>query len=412
MAITSVQDMLLSQLRPPSYSSAGYAGGAIDALNAANNADMPGIIANQRAIRSNPVINAMTQDAINNPTPLTRPFAGRAAGSGARTIASSVAPTAAATNGTVANAARVAATNSADDLIAQFGGALGATGNAVTQTGVRGAAPGLFGKIGMQAWKNPGMLKLAAPGVVGTLAGGLLAGQDIGGENSGFDRSVSPALSMAGLGAGIGMGFGPIGAAVGGGLGLAAGGLYGYFTGDKTTKQERMDSAYNGLNETIQTLGSTYGLDSNTMANIMLEFDAGAQIAMSQGDEEALKSFVEMYSQTLPQQLLQYRIQQETERKQNERLMGLQQQFAPIFQSIIGSGQQNAEMAYSQALNSADALAETNPQLAALVRSNAANSRSSSDAMMAAYASQIALGTTTSLQEQMMLQQNVQPVSL
>jgi hypothetical protein len=64
------------------------------------------------------------------------------------------------------------------------------------------------------------------------------------------------------------------------------------------------------------------------------------------------------------------------------------------------------------ALSSADSLAETNPQLAALVRANASSSRSSADATMAAYASQAALGMSGNLEEQYAVAQNTMPVSI
>lgn len=236
---------------------------------------------------------------------------------------------------------------------------------------------------------NP-MARAAGLAAAGYYGGKVLGPMNIGGEGSAFDRTASPALVGAGTGAAIGSIVPGVGTAIGAGVGALAGGLYGYFGGDKTTKAERLDSAYTGMKDTITQLGTTYGLSPSTMQNVLLEFDATAQIMKDQGDEKGFKAYVDNLGTTLPQTLLQYRLQDEADKKQNDRLMALQSQFAPMFQGIIDNSAINSNVAYTQALAASDKLAASNPQLAALISSNAASSRSNQDALMAAYASQIA----------------------
>lgn len=293
-----------------------------------------------------------------------------------------------------------------DDVIA------GAGDDIVKQVATGGSKTGLMSKLmpGLGVMSKGRIAGGVGLGIAGTLGSSMVDSADIGGENSGWDRFLPGAIT-GGAGAGglaLALGAsGPVGWAAAG-AGAAGFGLYSLLTGEKDTKEERINGAYNGMKETIGTLAAQYGLSGDTLANVMLEFDAAAQINLQQGDEDGMKALIGQLETTLPSTLLQYRIQQETERKNSERIMGLQKEFAPIFQSIFDRAGINSGVAYQQALHAGDALQATNPELAALVRSNAASSRSNSDALMAAYAAQIAtVPTPQSMQEQAILQQTM-----
>lgn len=341
---------------------------------------------------------------------------------GGRTGGTTVIPGGTTTAGT--RAAGPLALGAGDDVARAGAGLVDDAGRVVGQA-IGTAAPILgdtpFGpakpKVSfMQRLRGGGSLKSSAAGIglgiAGLMGSGLVDQMNLGGEGSTLDNYLTGAIGGAGTGAGLGSFGGPLGMAIGGAGGFFAGGIYKALTGDTSTKEERITKAYTGMTDVIQDLGAQYGLSESTMQNVMLEYDAAARIMMENGDEDGLKALAEMMQTSLPSTLLQYRLEEEQEKRQTERMLAIQTQFAPIFQSIVGRSGLNAEAAYSQALNSADTLAETNPQLAALVRSNAANTRSSSDAMMAAYASQAALGMAGNLEEQYAVAQNTMPVSL
>lgn len=322
---------------------------------------------------------------------------------------------AASTGGGVARAAAPLA----DDFI----GALGAVAPSVATTPATGGfLSRLMGQGAAARAGGGGLLKAGGIGraglygVGGMLAGGAVDNLNLGGEGSNWDNGLSDAITAGGIGAGIGSMIAPgLGTAIGGGLGLAAGGLWGIVKGDKTNKEGRINDAYTGTRDIIQSLGAQYGLDNSMLQNIMLEFDASAQIMMQQGDEEGLKALVDQMEVNLPGTLLSYRMEQEATKKQNERIMGIQQQFAPIFNSIQARSGMNNQVAYEQALVAADTLSASNPMLADLVRNNAASSRASADNLMAAYASQTAIGMAQGLEGQAAaaaFADNTQPVSL
>lgn len=309
--------------------------------------------------------------------------------------------------GLVDDAAR-AAVGLTDDAMAAYGNAYAAgLGTAGANTGKLGFMARLKGGVGLKSG-----LVGAGLGMAGLMGSGMVDQMNLGGEGSTLDNYLTGGIGGAGVGAGIGSMFGPMGTAIGGAGGFFAGGIYKALTGDTSNKEERITKAYTGMTSVIQDLGTQYGLNSETMQNVMLEYDAAARIMMENGDEEGLKQLAEMMQTSLPSTLMQYRMEQEQEKRQTERMLAIQTQFAPIFQSIVGRSGLNAEAAYTMALDSADSLAQTNPQLASLVRSNAANTRSSADATMAAYASQAALGMSGNIEEQMAVAQNTMPVSI
>lgn len=299
----------------------------------------------------------------------------------------------------VAQASRAGGLRSIAPLVADdFAIAAGAT--AAGRGGLMGRLAGAGGKAGL--------LKSVGLPLAGQVGGGMIQDLNLGGEGSDLDRTLGTAVKGAGIGAGIGSVVPLVGTGIGAGVGAAAGGLYGYFTGDKTNKAERLTSSYQGMKETINELGTMYGLSPETMTNVLLEFDAAAQINLQQEDEDGMKNLIATLETTLPQTMLQYRLQEEAERKTNDRMMTMQKDFAPIFQSILGRSAANADVAYAQALKAGDTLAQTNPQLGALISSNAASSRSNQDSLMAAYAAQIStVPSMQNMQEQAILQQTM-----
>jgi hypothetical protein len=256
------------------------------------------------------------------------------------------------------------------------------------------------------------MLRAAGYAGAGLMGRGLVDQMNIGGEGSSWDNMLAGGTAGLGIGAAIGSVIPGIGTGVGAGAGLVVGAALEGLFGDKSNKEGRMQEAYDRTSGVIQDLGNRFGLNEEYMANIMLSYEAQAQMMMEAGDEAGLKALTEQMKVGLADTMLQYRLEQEMERKQQDRMLAIQNQFAPIFSSIIDRSAVNSEAAYGQALTAADNLAASNPQLAELVRMNAANSRSSMDAMMAAYASQAAIGMTGSLEEQYAVQANTQPISM
>lgn len=294
-----------------------------------------------------------------------------------------------------------AATGVVDDIVAQTARPAARVAGGGFNPMARTAASSVIPQAASKWFKSPagkaGWLKASAPAIAGQFIGGAVQGMDIGGEGSDVDRMLGTAIKGAGAGAAIGSVVPVLGTAAGAGLGAAGGAAWGYFTGDKTNKADRIDAAYNGMTDVIRDLGQTYGISPSSMQNVMLQFDAAASIMKQQGDEAGLKALVDNMETTLPSMLMQTRIQEETERKQNERVMQLQSQFSGMFSGILGRQAQNSEVAYSQALHAADSLAKSNPQLADLVRMNAGYSRTSDDALMAAYAAQIGTAASQSV---------------
>lgn len=383
-----------------------FAGGQIDPgeFMAANRMyGNPGLSSASRAVAGSGMADDVVKQILNTGTAAQAGPIARSVGGGI----GSAAMTAANTAGLVAPLVQSGAA----------GGAAGAAANVVDDVaaataGKQGFMSRLFGGGGKLA--PAGVLKTALPALGGYLGGQFLGGQDIGGEGSMADRILPGAATGAGIGASVGMLGGPfaglsvpVGAAIGG----AAGGIWGALTGDSSNKEQRMDKAYTGLTTTIQQLGTTYGLSEANMQNVMLEFDAAAQIMLQQGDEDGFKALVDQMEVALPQAMLSYRMEQEQERKQNERMMGIQAQFAPMLNSIVDRSAINSGVAYSQALKAADTLKQSDPGLAALISSNAASSRSNQDALMAAYVQQMAIvPTEQTFAEQQILAANTQPL--
>lgn len=257
-----------------------------------------------------------------------------------------------------------------------------------------------------------GMLRAAGYAGAGIMGRGIVDNMNIGGEGSNWDNILAGGTAGLGIGAGIGSVVPGIGTGIGAGVGLLVGGALEGLFGDKSNRESRMTEAYDTTTGLIRELGTQFGLNDEYMSNIMLSYEAQARMMLESGDEEGLKALTEQMKVGLADTMLQYRMEQEMEAKQNERMLAIQQQFAPIFSSIIDRSALNSGVAYSQALVAADNLAASNPQLAELVRMNAANSQSSQDALMAAYASQAALGMAGNLEEQWAVAANTQPVGL
>lgn len=287
-------------------------------------------------------------------------------------------------------------------------GAPGAPGALAATTGGRLAALGRFGPAAAGLSRGA-LMRGGIAGTIGYVGGSMVDGFNLGGEGSQLDQIGSNALKGAGLGATLGSIIPGVGTAVGAGVGAVAGGLYGSLYGDKTNKTDRMNEVYTNMSSTITDLASTYGLTNDATTNLMLEFDATSRIMLEGGDEDAYEAYIDSLATLVPQRMMELRLAQETENRQTQRLMGLQTAFAPMMQGIIDRSAINSGVAYQQALKASDQLAQTNPQLGALIASNAANSQTNSDALMAAYASQIGqvAGTDYEMLAQQALQQNI-----
>jgi hypothetical protein len=83
-------------------------------------------------------------------------------------------------------------------------------------------------------------------------------------------------------------------------------------------------------------------------------------------------------------------VEQEEQRYQN--MLQTQAQFAPIFQGAMSQAQQASAGAMASANEISQRLEATSPNLANLVRSNAAQSNATANNLYASYAAQMAMG--------------------
>lgn len=149
----------------------------------------------------------------------------------------------------------------------------------------------------------------------------------------------------------------------------------------------------------LTQFGDMYGLsDNSSYLDLVRQFDATSKIYESQGDDKGMQEYAQQFTQQLPTILTQLKLQADTEKKaaqeadmRQKRQLAMQAQFAPIFKGIVGTSQAANQSAYDVALHAADTLKSSDPTLAALISSNAASSRSNNDALLAAYAAQIAM---------------------
>jgi len=297
--------------------------------------------------------------------------------------------------------------SAADDILAQAaarsGGAVGAAG-AIPNSGALGAmqgpqmAGGFMARNGMAmpqgagGWARAGMR--AAPAVIGgQMVGGLADGLDLGGENSMLDQGLTGAIKGAGAGGGAALALGasgPAGWAAAGVGALAFGGLKALTASGKDTPTQMREAA-DATRGTIQELGGMYGLDQNAMNDIMMEFDVTTRMMQESGDKAGMEAFIANMSTSLPALMGQKRQEQIS----MEQRMAMQAQFAPIFQQTMTNATMASERAFATAGTVADQLANTQPQLANLVRSGAAQSAESAQRLYAGYAKQMSMSPST-----------------
>lgn len=316
----------------------------------------------------------------------------------------------------------------ADDALAIGRGTQGAsaTGRAAAAAGsVMDDAAAVLGStaddIAMQA-ANPaaraGLLAnvskatlIRGAGVAGAgyMASGIIDSFNVGGENSDWDRILSGASFGAGLGAGgmiaatgLGLATGPVGWAALGGAALFGGAKY--LWGDDETSLEKMQGTVDDTRNSILEVGQMYGLDANSLDDILMQYDLSASLYLENEDKEGMKAWMAGLTQTLPAMMLQ----QKQEADRYGQMIALQGQFAPMFEAQMGRAAQASEVAMQSANDVAGYFEEDHPNLAALTRQVAAQSNESSQRLMAAYAQQIAMSPAMneqSYQQQMALQQ-------
>jgi hypothetical protein len=171
----------------------------------------------------------------------------------------------------------------------------------------------------------------------------------------------------------------------------------------------------NMLNE----MGKMYGLESSDLfIDLVRQYDATSRMygALGKDGREPMEQYVQQFTAQLPGLLTQIKTEQEQQdllvrqqQDRNTRVMQLQSQFAPIFNSIAQGTLANNDLVYDRALQSADVIKESDPQLAALIVANAGAASQSGDALLAAYANQIAM--TPALVADMYYQQDMQAMN-
>jgi hypothetical protein len=166
-------------------------------------------------------------------------------------------------------------------------------------------------------------------------------------------------------------------------------------------------------------MGKMYGLEnSDLFVDLVRQYDATTRMygAMGKDGREPMEQYVQQFTAQLPGLLTQIKDEQEQQdqmalqqQERNTRIMQLQSQFAPIFNSIAQGTLANNNLVYDRALQSADVIKESDPQLAALIVANAGAAQQSGDALLAAYANQIAM--TPAIVADMFYQQDMQAMN-
>lgn len=342
------------------------------------------------------------------PPPPTTPMFGAPAGptTPMTSLPSSV-PSALATPGTTA------AASPADQILAQgykagSGGAGGLAGEAEALLPEAAGGAAALGKWGNIVNKLPfGNAESAAlgpaigVGIGGQVLGGLIDSANIGGQNSNWDKGLTGGIKGLGLGGAgaLALGLtGPVGWSIAGGAALI-GAISGIAGGDHQSDADHLRTTYDNVlgndqkQGVLDKLGDTYGLNATDLNNVKLGVQATMDLLRQNGDRKGMDAYVSNLAQTLPQQLLQYKQARDADNQHFARVAAMQAQFAPMFNSIAGQSTAANAVAYQNSVQAADQLQATNPQLASLIKANAGQSQSSSDAMLAAYASQIAIGS-------------------
>ena len=303
-----------------------------------------------------------------------------------------------------AQGARRGATGAAGSLgtrAAQAAGSSTAASSAASTAATQVASKGMMSGGGLSKM-FAGATKATAlkgAGVAGTgyALSGLIDGMDIGGENNAFDRGASGAVLGAGLGAGgaiaLGLGTGPVGWAALGGAALFGG--YKTLFGEDRTTPEQMTEIAGDTRDTINSIASMYGLDPGATEDIMMQYDASTKLMIDQGDKDGLKNYLTGLTNQLPTMMLQQKEKADAEQQdvdKYERMMQMQAQFAPMFERQLNTANNASAQARDRRMEVSDVLLDRQPQLAALIKSSAADDHAAQTRLMAAYGRQVALG--------------------
>lgn len=254
--------------------------------------------------------------------------------------------------------------------------------------GLKNAIPGASRIANMSP-----MMKAGGAAIGGQLAGSFVDDMDIGGENSNLDQFLSGGIKGAGAGAAAAMLMGgPAGwGALAGGLGYGA---FKSFFGDDETSAEKMANQVSEFNMMTQEMASGLGVRPDVLEETLLPINLQIQMAMESGDKDMLKQTVEAARQNLPT-LIQNAYGQSQVKQQEEdryaRMIANQAQFAPMFENAIERSSLASQQSMQYSNDLADQLDASAPGLSDMIRSTAARSNASSEALMAAYAGQIAM---------------------
>lgn len=327
-------------------------------------------------------------------------IAGQALGAGNRANAAARGASAAAgTAGTspIAGSAARSATGAASKIAGTVPASAAdayMTSTAATKVGARGLLNGqglskLFAGVTMKGLGQG----LGAAGT-GYMLSGLVDNLDIGGENGVVDRAGSAGILGGGLAAGgaLALGIPQVAAAAAGGAILFGG--YKALWGEKRTTAEQLTDTSAEMRDTIESVGSMYGLQGTDMEDIMMQFDASTQIMIQQNDKAGMKAYMTGLTNQLPAMMLQSKAAMDAEGEETnryERMMQMQAQFAPMFERQMNTATASSERAYNQRMSVADVLTDRQPQLAQLVKSQAANDNAAQARLMAAYGRQVAM---------------------
>lgn len=271
-----------------------------------------------------------------------------------------------------------------------------------------GAAPAALGKWGNIVDKlpfgNPAEASLGGAlgvGIGSQVLGGLVDKANFGGQNSNWDRGLTGAIKFGGIGGAgaLALGLsGPVGWGIAGGAALL-GAISGIAGGDHQSDADHVRTTYENVLGTsdkqgvLDRLGDTYGLNPTDMNNVKLSVQATMDLLAQNKDRAGMDAYVKNLATTLPQQLLQFKQARDADTQHFARVAAMQAQFAPLYSAIAGQSTQANATAYQNSVQAADQLSATNPQLGALIKANAGQSQAAQDGMLAAYASQIALGS-------------------
>lgn len=180
------------------------------------------------------------------------------------------------------------------------------------------------------------------------------------------------------------------------------------------TQRKVYDAALPTVNM-LTSMGDQFGLSHDpAFRDLARQYQATIGIYQSAGDEEGAQEYSAQFVQQIPTVLTQLSAQKRMEdeakaaaEQRMQRVLSLQSEFAPIFNNVAGYTASSNQMMYDQMVKNADQIATADPQLAASIRVNAAATRSSSDALLAAYANQMAL--TPAWVGEMMYSQPIAP---